>query len=428
MRCWRVCAGTSAVLVVILFPATAAAQPLDAKSLIARGELDSARQLLEQQQKSGASSTEIDFLLGLIAVEQHAFRKAIAYFRAALVREPGSARLRLELGRAFYFAKDYRNASFQFERALAGDLPAPVQMNVRRFLEQIRRDRLWSYDVTLGIAPDTNINAGSSATETVLLGLPFELGSDARRKSGIGLVAQTSAQFAPRLTETLRWTTSIDARRRDYKGSSFDDTILGASSGPQWFGKGVELKAAVSALWRWYGGALYQRAAGGRVDATINSGMRTAFTLSASGQQFDYPGFRAQSGPVWSASAGVIRVFSPTTLALVQVSSARQKARVRDLSNRSALILANVTHDFRGGFTLSVTPSYVISNYDAPDAFFGVERRDRAKELTITILNRRVVVWRFTPTITYSMFRRSSTIDLYDSRQDRLELGFTSNF
>lgn len=413
---------------ILASPKMVAAQVVNPKSLIAEGRLAEAEQALDAQIRTGSASTEAHFLLGLIALERRAYRRAIDQFRMALVQEPGSARLRLELGRAFYLAKDYRNAAFQFERALAGHLPAPVEANVRRFLDRIRRERRWTYDLTLGIAPDTNINAGSSSSETVLFGLPFQLGSDARRKSGVGVVVGGAAEFSPRISDRLQWTFAVDARRRDYSGSSFDDTIVSASSGPQWTGEKVEIAIAGTALWRWYGTQLYQRAGGARAQATIYSGQKTGFTLGVAAQQFDYPTFHAQSGPVWSLSAGMLRVLNPTTIAVLRVAASRQDARTRDLSNRSLILLASATHDFRGGFSVSLMPSYSISNYNAPDAFFGVTRKDRAKELQITLLNRRAIIWRFTPTITYTHLRRSSTIDLYRSRQDRLELGFTSNF
>jgi cytochrome c-type biogenesis protein CcmH/NrfG len=64
------------------------------------------RSLLESQLASGARDTETYFLLGLIEVEKQQYRKAIGWFRLALAREPSSARLRLELGRAFYLARD----------------------------------------------------------------------------------------------------------------------------------------------------------------------------------------------------------------------------------------------------------------------------------------------------------------------------------
>jgi hypothetical protein len=345
-----------------------------------------------------------------------------------LVLEPRSARLRLELGRAFYLAKDYGNAELQFQRALAGNLPPPVQENARRFLDRIRREKRWSFGFSISLAPDTNINAGSSANETIIFGLPFQLGREAKMHSGIGIVGDSSVEFSPQLNRQLRWRTGIAARRSEYRGTRFDETIITGWSGPQWFGKNVEVSAEATALWHYFGGQAYQRAVGGRVEAQFYPGARTALLVGASVQQFNYPIFVDQSGPVWSITAGVFRTIDPATSVTLLVNGAVQRSRTQDLSNRSGFISVSATRDIEGGFTITVTPTYGIADYDAADAFFGIVRRDRLREIRATLLNRRAVIWRFTPTITYTHLRRASSINLYDSRQDRIELSLSSAF
>jgi tetratricopeptide (TPR) repeat protein len=271
-----------------LVAAGLAAASQEPRALIDAGRMGEAQEVLERRLSSGARTTETYFLLGLIAVEQANYRKAIICFRLALVRDPRSARLRLELGRAFYLAKDYANAELQFERALAGDLPPPVQANARRFLDRIRREKRWSYEFTLGLAPDTNINLGSSAKDTIIFGLPFEIGDDAKMRSGIGIAADSSVEFSPRLNDRLRWKTGVAIRRSAYRQSQFDDTIASGWSGPQWIGANFEISAAATTLRRWYGGELYQRAFGGRIQAIWYRGAHTALLLGTASQYFSY--------------------------------------------------------------------------------------------------------------------------------------------
>jgi outer membrane protein len=416
------------MLVAILAAAATALVPQDPRGLINSGRFDEAQVMLEREIAAGSHEAETFFLLGLIATEKGNYRKAIAYFRLALVRDPRSARLRLELGRAFYFAKDYSNAELQFERALAGDLPPRVQANARRFLDRIRREKRWSYSFAFGVAPDTNINAGSSAKETVIFGLPFQLGNNAKMQSGVGLLSDASVEFSPQMDDRLHWKSGIALHRNEYKGTRFDDTVVAGWSGPDWISSKIELSTAATALQRWYAGRLYQRAFGGRIQALFYRGPRTVFLLGGTGQYFEYQILPNQSGPVWSGSAGIVRILDPTTSITLLVNAALQKARTHDLSNRSGIISLSATHDFRGGFTLTVTPIYAVANYEAPDAFFGIRRRERSKEFHATLLNRRAIIWRFTPTLTYTRVRRTSSISLYDIRQDRLELGLTSTF
>src|SRR5260221_9880452 len=112
------------MLVPLVAAGVAVATP-DPRALIDVGRFGEAKELLERQFASGTRDTETCFLLGLVAVEQRDYRKAISWFRLALVRDPRSARLRLQLGRAFYLANDYSNPALQFKRALAGGFAPP---------------------------------------------------------------------------------------------------------------------------------------------------------------------------------------------------------------------------------------------------------------------------------------------------------------
>jgi len=53
--------------------------------------------------------------------------------------------------------------------------------------------------------------------------------------------------------------------------------------------------------------------------------------------------------------------------------------------------------DLTGGFSLYMEPSLAFSRYDAVDPLFGKRRSDQVQELQIALLNRRIVLSRFTP-------------------------------
>src|SRR4051812_31269599 len=148
------------------------------------GRRDEARSVLQDLARKQPASNDVAFLLGLLAIDATDYREAIGQFRAILVREPAALRVRLELGRAFYLSHDYENAYRQFQFARAGKLPAGVDASIDKFVAAIRREKNWSYTLGVAIAPDTNINSGTSSGETEIFGLPFEFGNSARRHSG----------------------------------------------------------------------------------------------------------------------------------------------------------------------------------------------------------------------------------------------------
>ena len=76
--------------------------------------------MLAELERANPRDDEVQFLLGMIAMEEKAYGQAIRRFRRILARRPGAVRVRLELGRAFYLAKDFDNAERQFRLARAG--------------------------------------------------------------------------------------------------------------------------------------------------------------------------------------------------------------------------------------------------------------------------------------------------------------------
>lgn len=400
----------------------------DAKAMIASGRTSEARQLLEARLRLSQGDVDAHFLLGILAASEGDYAAAIVHYQSALNGAPNAPRIRLELARTLYLAGKYGSAERQFRKALAGHLPVEVESGVHHFLEQIRAQKTWTYDVGIAIAPDTNINGGSSVRDTLLFGLPFEFGRDARQRSGIGLATQAMVEYSPHLTSDVRLRIGAAVRRRDYKGVRFDDMSSSVSIGPRFNVHGWDLSLLATGLARWYGGKSYQRAAGMRGEAIIFPARDTGLSLAAEWQRIRYTKSPAQDGSIMSISAGVIRIFSPASYGSLKVEVSRQKALAPDLSNWSGIFSVEYSRDLTHGITASIAPSIGLVRYDHPDVFFGRVRKDKSLELDVTLTNRSITLWRFHPTITYRHVQRRSTIDLFQNSQDRLEFGLASAF
>ena len=94
----------------------------------------------------------------------------------------------------------------------------------------------------------------------------------------------------------------------------------------------------------------------------------------------------------------------------------------------SAWVSAGYYRDFPGGFSIYAEPTFGTSRFDGADPFFGRRRLDRVAQLHLAVLNRRILLSRFTPRVAVTFARRYSTIDIYEFTQRRLEVGFTSSF
>ena len=74
----------------------------------------------------------------------------------------------------------------------------------------------------------------------------------------------------------------------------------------------------------------------------------------------------------------------------------------------------------------SISPEW--DTYDEPLLAFGRKRSDNSQSVLITLLNRHLVLTRFTPRLSYTFTRQSSSISLYEFKRSRLEIGLTTVF
>jgi hypothetical protein len=410
-------------------PARATEPGVDtAKALMLSGRSQEARSLLQDLAREHPADNDVAFLLGMLALGAGDYREAIGDFRSILVRQPNALRIRLELGRAFYMAHDYENAYRQFQFARAGKLPSGVGASIDKFVAAIRREKNWSYSFGVAIAPDTNINNGTSSRETEIFGLPFELSNDTRRRSGTGLTISGSGEFAPRISDTARLRMGGSVERREYKAHDFDDMTMSAYLGPRIVLSDWDLSVLATGFRRTFGGRRLSQGAGARIEAIHGFGARTAISLGVSAQEVRYPHYPLQDGRSYSAALAVIHSLTPASILNTRIGASRHAAQTPELASWSGWLSAGYYRDLPGGFSIYVEPSYALSRYDAADPFFGKRRNDRLLQLQLAVLNRRIVLSRFTPRIALTVARRYSTINLYEFTQRRLEIGFTSSF
>ena len=399
-----------------------------ARALMQSGRSAEARQLLQGLATRNRRSNDIDFLLGLLAVQSSDYDTAVGHFRSILVRSPNAVRVRLELGRTFFLKHDYENAFRQFQFARAGKLPTGVGPSIDRYVAAIRKQQDWSYKVSVAIAPDSNINNGTSSRETEIFGLPFELGEDTRRKSGIGVAIDASAEFAPQVSDNVRLRIGTAIQRRQYRDADFNDMVVAVYAGPRLELRGWDLSLLATGFRRQLGARRLSEGAGARLEGAYTPGARTQVSFGLAVHEVRYPDYSLQDGRSFSAWSGAVRAITPSSSINARIGGSRKTARTPELASWSGWIAAGYYRDLPGGFSIYVEPSYGSSRYDAADPLFGRRRQDRLLELQLAVLHRRIVFTRFTPRVALTFTRRDSNIDLYDFNQRRLEVGLTSSF
>ena len=210
--------------------------------------------------------------------------EAITAFRAMLIAQPGLVRVRMELARAFFLKGEDQLATLHFEQVLAGKPPAPVVLNLNRFLNIMRARKRWSVRVGAALAPDSNIGAGSKE-QTILIDtqfgwLPFTFDDDTTAKSGVGISAWADGEYQYPLGDRYRLRAGGDISRREYRSSEFDRMSGPGYAGPRSLvGKYTEASLLASARHDWTG-------RGSRIPpTTISASALKAGTGSAGGRR-----------------------------------------------------------------------------------------------------------------------------------------------
>jgi Tfp pilus assembly protein PilF len=399
-----------------------------AQLLMQGGRVEDAKKVLLALERSSPEDSQVLFLLGMIAVQQKDYDTAIRRFRKILVREPGVARVRLELARAFFLKKDWDNAERQFRFARSADLPAAAIANIDHYLYAIRRLRRWSINASVAVAPDTNLNAGPDITQLQIFGLPFQLSSQTRKQSGVGGALDLGGEWDQPLGQQTRLDVGADFHGLVYSESEFDDLSLSAFAGPAFLASKWELSPRLTIFRRWYGQSVYNQGVGGMLQGTYYVTPRFGLGASVGAQNVTFPSLSEQNGV--AVSGGLNAYFTPNPFTLLSANGAvsRQNAVTSAYAYTAGQIALGYSRDLKGGISVSISPSLTLTRYDAPLAAFGVTRRDTQWTAEIAALDRRLDWYGFTPRVSYAFTHNASNIALYGFDRSRIELGVTRVF
>ncbi len=399
-----------------------------ARELIAAGQHDAARRLLEAVRKTASDETDVLFLLGNIAVLDERLEDAAALLREILARRPELTRVRLELARALYLNRDDDAAELHFQLVLAEQPPGQVADNIRKFIDAIRARRVWRFSGGLSLAPDSNINVGPEEERINIFGLPFDLDEVAQATSGVGLVVSGGVEYSPTLWDGTKLVAGVFANHREYEGKDFDDTFAAVAFGPEFYWARTALKLQATGSYRWYAHERYNRSLG--VRATLKRELSEKYRVTGlfDYQYVDYLINDDLDGGLYSFEGHVDYGLSSHSFLRGIVGIAVEDARAKSFQNTEWRLGVGYYREFGWGIIAYVQPDVTYNPYEGVQAAFGEKRTDWVYRLPITLIKRDIEWLGFSPEVTYTFVRNDSSIDLFAYTRHRLEVGFTRRF
>ena len=366
------------------------------------------------------------------------YDRAIAAFRLILVNRPELVRVRLELARAFFLKGQYDLARRHFERVLAGGVPPPVAANVRAFLSAMQTQRRFTGYFGAAVAPDSNLNAASESDviyiDTIFGRLPFTREGDIGARSGLGLSVWGGGEFQhpdPR-NERLRLRIGADLAVREYPGGDFDQTFLAAHAGPRWLASPItELSLLGTAQRQWLGGSRYADEIGVRLELDRRLTSRLWGRGTASVRKRDHL-HAFLDGPVTGFTLDLAWTPAPVLRVHWTLGYEHSHAASIHWRNLSRWLRVGTSLALPLGFTLGTSAQVRRIRYDgrgqAHLTLHGRPRFDRLRTVSVTVLNRAVTLFRFSPQLALVHEVRMTNAQAQDYERNRAELRFVRQF
>ena len=384
---------------------------------------------LEAAQRPGRAAADRDILLN----------EAVAAFRVMLVKAPQLVRVRLELARAFFLRGQDRLARRHFEAVLAGGVPQEVAANIYAFLNLMQARKHWTGYFGAAIAPDSNLNAASESEiiyiDTVFGRLPFTRQGDFGAESGFGVSVWGGGEYQQRQPGSgrLRLRLGADSVLREYPGGDFDQFFLATHAGPLWrLGPRTEVSLLGTAQRQWLGSLPYADEFGARLefDRQLTPGIWARGT--AAYRQRDHLARDFLDGPVVDFTAAFAWTPAPVLRVQMTVGYTRDHAALQHWRSLNRWVRVDTSLALPLGFTLGGGIQAQRARYDGSGApHLTLDRKprfDRTRTFTLSVLNRALTLYGFSPQLALVHDTRLTNAQAQDFERDRAELRFVRQF
>ena len=398
-----------------------------ADELLRGGEQGRAEQLLEllTADPNRDIRNEARFKLASMASAVGRYARAAVLLRQILDENPKASRVRLELAAVLNKMGDADGSLKQLRALRTGDLPPNVARFVDRLAASLQASKPLGFHLELAVAPDTNINrATSSDTLGTVLG-DFTINQKA--KSGVGAAARGLIQARTHISGKVQLVARATGDAEIYRDSDFDDITLDFTAGPEFHLGKDRLTAEIGAGEQWYGMRPYERTEHLAASETRPLGPVSQMRLDVVGRLTKNKFNDLQSGRVIGARFSYERALSPEVLLSVSAGADRFKAKNDAYSTKAWNLNLEAYRDV-GRTTLNAGIQIGGLKADERLLLLPKARKDRLLRLQLGAVFRQLTVSGFAPTIRFTFERNRSSVEFYDYRRVRSEIGIARAF
>lgn len=364
-----------------------------------------ARQLLQQKRNSDAA----------------------LLLRRLLDEKPAAVPARLELARALELLGDAGAALREVRAVQSAGLPPAVARLVDRYSQALRASRPLGASFEIALAPDSNINRATRSDTLGTIFGDFDISQESKARSGTGLSLRAQAFRRIALSDNISLLGRLSGSGDLYRKMQFNDVAIDFAAGPQFRVGRNQLDLELGATQRWYGQKPFIRSVrlGGSWIRPV--GDRMQIRVSGSAALINSSFNDLQDGKAYSARIDAERALSPTTGVGANLSFDRQSLRDAGYS-ATGWRAGMIGWRELGRMTLTAEASYGRLEGDERLLLFPTKRADRFSRLSVGATFRQLTFHGFSPVTRVTFERNRSSIEFYDYRKIRSEVGIARAF
>lgn len=392
--------------------------------LIRNGQPDAAEILLEAAPFTGKFSHNRNrFMQAMIQHARGNLDEAIGMYREILADDPKLTAVRAELARALYDNEEDRSAAHHLFLLRASAPNTTAQRTFDTAINAIEARKTWSFNLWGSIAPSTNFNNGTNLEIVNVGGLDFEVGNQARKKSGIGFRGGGNIGYNMRFTEDISLIVSAGSNLVQYDGDVFDQTALNQTALLRYRQPRYSVAFGAVSTQGWYGANEFVWSVGPQavISNLVTKKAQLYTQLKHVWTNYDVASYR--DGWASTAMTQLKYAVDDATIIFAKAGVGRNKTQRNHLSSWGGNGGVGIYHELPWGLTgfAEANAYYSISDGDYP--LLGVQREQTRLMGTMSITKRDFYWHGLAPQLQYTYIRNFSNDAL--SRYDAHGLALT---
>ena len=413
----------------------------EAQTLLAAGRAERAWQRLSPREFEFAGEVAFDYHLGLAALDSGRTARATLAFERVLAVRPNHAGARMGIARAYFAMRDYERARAEFETLREMRPPERARVAIQRYLDAIDDRTLppvrtrWTAHVSAGAGYDSNVN-NATANETVAIpalgGAEFSLDPDSLETDDGYMRIGAGAEVNHALRENLAVFGGVDASMRRHLDESDFDTQRGeVRTGLRLRNDDHFLSVGLSRGQLRVDGNTNRRTHGLNAEWRYLISARDQVGVFGQANRFRHPGaLDVQDANQFLGGVSWLRNISldgRTRISGTLLGGVDNEQGGRTDGDKTIYgVRAGVQHLLQPDLLMVVSAGYREDHFDEDNPLFNTERRDRPRDVSLSLDWRPLADWSIQPRISYTDY--SSNIAINEFERVDVSLGIRREF